>query len=275
MTLVEAYRETLYRVTLPSGGTADVRVGRPSPALDAALVEAGAAAWGFVTASNPAPRTLSRALNARRLRALWQRAGRGGRPVWPAVGLGHSGGPSERGVVVLAVSEGDLIGLGRAFGQLAVVCGRLGEVARLVVDSGHAMSDHAPLDARLDALRQSGATDALRRFAADAALLVLRHAPGGAPPLVDAAERAARGEAVDLGALRSRFGGTATAAGTIGLRHGAANAPAFLAAYAACAPDAYAAATGAARMVRRHGELAGLDADDVERDLSDLLPADS
>ena len=274
MTLVEAYRATVYRVSLPSGGAVDVRIDYLSPALDEALAEAGAASWGFVTASNPAPRVLSRAINGRRLQSLRRRAERGERYAWPAVGLGHSGGPSERGVVVLGVSEADVLELGRAFGQLAVVYGRLGEAARLVVDSAHAMSDHAPLDARLDALRQSGATDALRRFAADAALLVLRHAPGGAPPLVDAAERAARGEAVDLSALRSRFEGTATAAGTVGLRHGAANAPAFLAAYAACAPDAYAAATGAARMVRRHGEMAGLDADDVERDLSDLLSTD-
>ena len=275
MTLVEAYRATVYRVSLPSGGAVDVRIGCPAPALDEALAEAGAASWGFVTASNPAPRVLSRAVNGRRLQSLRRRAERGGRSAWPTVGLGHSGGPSERGVAVLGASEADVLALGRAFGQLAVVHGRLGEAVRLVVDSGHAMYDHASLDTRLYALHEGGSTDALRRFAADAALLVLRHAPGGAPPLVDAAERVARGESVDLGALRSRFEGTATAAGTIGMRHGAANAPAFLAAYAACAPDAYAAATGAARMVRRHGELEGLDADDVERDLLGLLSADS
>ena len=92
--------------------------------------------------------------------------------MWAAVGLGHSGGPSERGVAVLGVSEAAVFALGRAFGQLAVVHGRLGEAVRLVVDSDHAMSDHAPLDIRLDALHEDGATDALRRFAADAALAV-------------------------------------------------------------------------------------------------------
>ncbi len=276
MTPVEAYRATTYRVSLPSGATADVRIGEQPPGLDAALAAAGAKSWGFVTASNPAPRTLSQALNARRLRALWRRARRGRRGVWPAVGLGHSGGRSERGVVVLGVSEADLLGLGRAFGQLAVVHGRLAEAARLVVDSLHPMSTPtSELDARLAALGDAGSTGVLRRFAADAALAVLRRAPGGAPPLIDAADRAARGEAVDLASLRAEYQGTAMAAGTIGMRHGAANAPAFLAAYAACAPDAYTAATGAAEMVRRHGELAKLDAGEVERELLDLLPGTS
>lgn len=52
--------------------------------------------------------------------------------------------------------------------------------------------------------------------------------------------------AAALAVLRARLGGTACAATTVGLRHGAANAPAFLAAVACLRDDAHEAAHAAA-----------------------------
>lgn len=97
------------------------------------------------------------------------------------------------------------------------------------------------LDAALDALN----ADAARRFAAWCA----RRAPHPGPDAVLAlAEDVAdgRADAADLDALRHTLNGTACAAAVVGLRHGAINAPAFLAALATLRPAAHAAARDAA-----------------------------
>ena len=130
MTLFEAYRLTQYSVTLPSGAPTPVHVGRPAPHLDCALAAAGATSWAFVTAHNPGPRRLSRPINRRRHRALARAAYRRGLKSWPAVGLGHSGGPTERGCVLLGATADQATSLGQTFGQLAVLHGEIGHPVR-------------------------------------------------------------------------------------------------------------------------------------------------
>ena len=130
--LLAAYQATCYRVHPPGGPAVTVRVGPATPALDAALSTAGATSWAFVTADNPGPRRLSRAVNARRAAALVRAVRRRGLSTWPAVGLGHSGGPTEHGVAVLDATTADAIALGRAFGQLAVLHGRRGGPVHLL-----------------------------------------------------------------------------------------------------------------------------------------------
>lgn len=97
--------------------------------------------------------------------------------------------------------------------------------------------------------------DVLRQSAVEAALSVLAGAPHAARRLIDAAERASRGEAVDLADVRAPLSGTACAASLIGLKHGAANAAAFLAAWSACAPDAESAAADARRFASLYATL--------------------
>ena len=127
------------------------------------------------------------------------------------------------------------------------------------------------LDEVLQALRDGCRTQVLRRFAAEAATSVLTDAPESAQRLVEAARRRADGVSVDLQAVREPLSGTATAAGTIGMGRRATNAPAFLAAYSSCAPDAYQAAHQTAQMVRRHGQFSGRDPAGVESALLHLL----
>lgn len=274
--LIEAYRTTTYRVRLPNGQNIDARVGHPSPKLDDALRSAGAGCWGFVTACNPAPRMLSPLLNARRMLALRRAVRRTGRAPWFALGIGHSDWPSEQGVALLDTSHGELLTLARTFGQLAVVYGERGSPPCLIVDHHHPLlSMSALLTKRLEALRDAQDVRSLRQFAASAARSVLHRAPEPAARLVDAAEKSAQGEPVDLEGLRREFVGTAAAASLIGLRVEARNAPAFLAAFYACAPDAFDAAAGATRMVLLLAEMSGPEASQTERDLFHHLPSDS
>ena len=120
------------------------------------------------------------------------------------------------------------------------------------------------LDALLTHLAAEGHHALLRRFAVWTAATVPE--AKGAGPLLEAAradatawEATTAADPPDVSALkaaRDRVAGAAMAASAVGLRHGAANAAAFLAAYEAAQPDPRAAAGGAARMVRLHAELA-------------------
>ena len=109
------------------------------------------------------------------------------------------------------------------------------------------MSDRIrTLPSDLDAAVSALDPDAARRFAAWCA----RHTPHPGPDAVLAlAEDVAdgRADAEDFDALRQHLNGTACAATVVGVKHGAANAPAFLAAFATLRPDAHAAARDAAR----------------------------
>lgn len=120
------------------------------------------------------------------------------------------------------------------------------------------------LDAALFALDDAAA----RRWAAWCA----RQTPHPGPDAVLAlAEDVAdgRAEAADLDALRQHLNGAACAATVVGLKHGASNAPAFLAAFATLRPDALAAARDAARWSLTAHVWAGTG----ERFLADALAA--
>lgn len=130
--LLKAYRDTGYLVTLPAGPVASVRVGDPAPSLDRALADAASRSWAFVTAYNPGPRRLSRPINHRRNGVLARAARRRGLPLWPAVGLGHTGGPTEPGFALPGATPATAVALGRAFGQLAVLHGYAGRPVRLL-----------------------------------------------------------------------------------------------------------------------------------------------
>ena len=142
----------------------------------------------------------------------------------------------------------------------------------------HSLDGEAPLGLvrlgpLLAHLRDRRYTVQLRQFAADVA--------GGLPHanarLVEAAQRAAHEEArgdsfaARLAAVRSALSGAATAASSVGLRHGASNAASFLSGYEACAPDAFDAAVGASRMAVLFAEMSGGDGDAATRGHLDRL----
>jgi hypothetical protein len=92
-----------------------------------------AATWAFLTAWNPASVELSRAKNDARQDDLKRNLKSAGYECLSGEGIGDDPfWPPEESLMVLGISRGKAVALGRHFGQLAVVIGRRGEPARLV-----------------------------------------------------------------------------------------------------------------------------------------------
>lgn len=126
--LKPAYEATDYRV----GDRFTIRCGERSPSLDALLAESGHDTWAFITAWNPGSTALDTAENLRRMTDLSDRIALLGLPTLEGEGVGTGGDwPSEPSLLVLGIGASEAVELGRAFGQVAIVIGRLGEPARL------------------------------------------------------------------------------------------------------------------------------------------------
>lgn len=121
--LLNAYRDTTYRI-----GDASIRIGRRSPAADAALHRLGVREAALVTAHNPYSKKTPPGRNARRQRQL--------------AGLTHRlprldalGGPGtrwEEPMLLLGTSPLIAARIGRRFRQHAIVALRLGAPLRLI-----------------------------------------------------------------------------------------------------------------------------------------------
>jgi len=104
--------------------------------LDALLARRGAMRWAFITAWNPASEQLSAAENARRHAELRAAVGALGLEALEGEGVGEDQAwPPERSLLILNISRGKAISLGRRFGQLGIVIGRRGESSHLVPSS--------------------------------------------------------------------------------------------------------------------------------------------
>ncbi len=127
------YRATSYVVGLPSGRVV-LRIGTPSPEIDALLARHGADACAFITAWNPIgelPHDPVR--NEERENRLMQEIERMGLPFLPGEGIGDDGRwPAERSVLVIGIAEQEAVRLARRFNQRAIVTIRSGQPARLV-----------------------------------------------------------------------------------------------------------------------------------------------
>jgi hypothetical protein len=107
--------------------------GSRSARLDALLRRHNAVTWAFLTAWNPASVELSRAENDARQDDLLRRLESAGCKWLPGEGIGNNPAwKPEASLLVLGISRGKAVALGRDCGQLAVVVGRRGEPARLV-----------------------------------------------------------------------------------------------------------------------------------------------
>jgi hypothetical protein len=133
LALERAYRATTYRAFVPGSSPIDLLVGQRSPALDRLLARAGAREWAFMTAWNPASRSLPRWNNAQRQRRLLCLLYGGAWLVLPGAGIpsGQDWLP-EASFLVLAIPQGRAARLARMFGQHAIVAGRRGRPANLV-----------------------------------------------------------------------------------------------------------------------------------------------
>ncbi len=125
-----AYRATAYTAGTPRG-TLTLRVGEPSPALDALLASEGATSWAFITAYNPGSVLRPAAENEARQRDLRAAVEALGYTFYEGQGIG-AGWPPEASLLIPGVSEDQAAALGRRFGQAAIVVGQMGGTPRLL-----------------------------------------------------------------------------------------------------------------------------------------------
>lgn len=128
--LERAYLRTTYIVDHPSGSIA-LRVGENHTQLDALLRTADYETWAFVSACNPRSRPLAEVENAQHHAALLARVRPLGLPFFPGRGVADDGGWFEESLLIMGIGAADAVALGNAFGQNAVVLGRVGGVAEL------------------------------------------------------------------------------------------------------------------------------------------------
>ncbi len=109
------------------------RAGSNRPRLRALLLRHDALQWAFVTAWNPASVVLSRTENNARQLELRGAVDTAGFAMLTGEGVGED--PKwqpEESALILGISRGEAVKLGRRFGQLAIVAGRRGRSARLI-----------------------------------------------------------------------------------------------------------------------------------------------
>jgi hypothetical protein len=119
--LLDAYRATVYRVRLPAGGCAPIRIGAPLPPSLTALLDP-VEPWGFLTAWNPGSVPRARAANRAAQHALLAALRPLARLVRAGIGVGLDGW-REPSLWVTGVPLPELHRLACERGQLAFVHG--------------------------------------------------------------------------------------------------------------------------------------------------------
>lgn len=120
--LLPAYLATDYRIRLPQGGVASLRIGAPPPSALLQLTQG--APWAVITAWNPRSQPMPRAWNRRAqhllLAELHARPDIGA--IRAAVGLG-AGGWRESSLLVVGADAASLRALCTRHGQYAFIAG--------------------------------------------------------------------------------------------------------------------------------------------------------
>lgn len=120
--ILRAWAETDYRVRVPRGGYASIRIGAALPAALRRLLHDETQTWGFITAWNPASMAQPRARNRDRQRVLRDALREGGYAIRVGVGMGADGW-REPSLFVCDIDFDSLDALAKRFGQAAVVRG--------------------------------------------------------------------------------------------------------------------------------------------------------
>ncbi|HET6907213.1 MAG TPA: DUF3293 domain-containing protein [Rhodanobacteraceae bacterium] len=121
---LQQFRDTEYRVRLPQGGCAVIRIGEFLPRALHGCVGDGRAPWGFITAWNPFAQRASRARNRERQRELLTALRELGATTRAGVGVGTREPVwREPGLFVTGLDFDTLDTLGRRFEQAAIVRG--------------------------------------------------------------------------------------------------------------------------------------------------------
>jgi hypothetical protein len=120
--LLAAYLVTDYRIRLPQGGVASLRIGAPPPSALLQLTQG--APWAVITAWNPRSQPMPRAWNRRAQRFLLAElhAHPDIRAIRAAVGVG-AGGWRESSLLVIGADAASLRALCARHGQHAFIAG--------------------------------------------------------------------------------------------------------------------------------------------------------
>jgi len=110
-----------------------LKIGVPSPRLDALLEKEGAPFAAFVTAANPRSKPCTPEENAAALAGLDQLVNASGYPMRKGEGRESGGSWKEPSRLVIGISRENAEALGRLFGQNAIVFIEKGRAPELVV----------------------------------------------------------------------------------------------------------------------------------------------
>jgi hypothetical protein len=121
---LQTFRDTGYRVRLPRGGRAVIRIGEPLPRELHGSVKDELTIWGFITAWNPFAQQTSRERNRERQRELLSALRGLGAAPRAGVGVGTGEPPwREPSLFVTGLDFDTLDALARRFEQAAIVRG--------------------------------------------------------------------------------------------------------------------------------------------------------
>jgi len=127
--LLKAYCRSAYRVRLPAGGAATIRIGEPLPAALRPL--AGNRDWGFFTAWNPRSKPQSPTANRKaQRRLLADLRADAALEIHPALGMGTEGW-REPSFWIVGIAPEALERLAHRYGQNAWLFGHGTAVAEL------------------------------------------------------------------------------------------------------------------------------------------------
>lgn len=129
--LMDAYRATAFHASTPSPLV--IRVGQFTPALDKMMEDALVSDWAFISAWNPGSEPLSVSENETRHLALCDDL-KSFQHVYEGRGVpDNDDWAPEASLLVLNISRSEAVKIGHRYGQNAIVAGRLGDVAELVI----------------------------------------------------------------------------------------------------------------------------------------------
>jgi len=129
--LRQAYEATTYRAMLPSDEVA-IRVGDVCPQIDDLLDDLGMRNWAFISAANPGSMVCEPAENLARHALLLEYVTDMGWRYFPGQGVPDDiGWEPEASALILGIEASVAVGVGRRFGQFAIVRASRGEPARL------------------------------------------------------------------------------------------------------------------------------------------------
>jgi hypothetical protein len=131
--LTEAYRRTSFWADTPRGRLR-LRIGVPNAELDALLAAEKVRSWAYLTAYNPGSVRLGESDNRRSQERLERAVREAGFSFFRGEGVGDDGDwPAEPSLLVLGITRGHAVELGKQFRQRAIVYGEAGGSPQLLM----------------------------------------------------------------------------------------------------------------------------------------------